>query len=215
MKDPVNLCLIFLCFCFFSCSEKPVTKTEVQQHQEVTAGVTEKIDSAVPAKNKNQIISELNSTLLKHLKNGEYPKISKYIHPEKGVRFSMYAHVSDRDKHFSRAEFEEFVSSPVKFTWGETDGEGRKVVLSLQDYLRTWVFKKDFADSRLSVNTFQGSGNSLNNLEEKYPEADFTENYIPGTKEYSGMDWNTLRFVFEKYGEDYYLVAIINDQWTV
>ena len=29
------------------------------------------------------------------------------------------------------------------------------------------------------------------------------------------MDWRTMRLVFEEYQGKYYLVAIVNDQWTI
>ena len=104
---------------------------------------------------------------------------------------------------------------PTKFTWGEKDGTGDLLVISLENYLQQWIFKRDFTQSQFYLNEFKGKGNSLNNLKKIYPEADFTENYIPGSEKYSGMDWNALRFVFEKFQDEYYLVAVINDEWTI
>jgi hypothetical protein len=33
--------------------------------------------------------------------------------------------------------------------------------------------------------------------------------------EYEGMDWRSLRLVFEKKNDIWYLVGIIHDQWTI
>ena len=165
---------------------------------------------------KEEILKDLNTEILSALKSKDYDRFSQFIHPEKGVRFSMYAYVQpEKDKHFSREDFNRYISLPTKFTWGEKDGTGDLLVISLENYLQQWVFKRDFTRAQFYLNEFKGKGNSLNNLKKIYPEADFTENYIPGSEKYSGMDWNSLRFVFEEFQGEYYLVAVINDEWTV
>ena len=103
----------------------------------------------------------------------------------------------------------------MKFTWGEKDGTGDLLVLSINDYIKQWVFKRDYLNSNYTLNTSEKMGNSINNLYDIYPGASFTENYIPGTAEYSDMNWNTLKLVFEKHQNTYYLVAVINDSWTI
>ncbi|MFP3597394.1 hypothetical protein [Chryseobacterium sp. SIMBA_029] len=55
----------------------------------------------------------------------------------------------------------------------------------------------------------------MNNLKEIYPKKDFTENYIKGTEKNGEMDWKTIRFVFDEFQGKYYLIAVINDQWTI
>ena len=197
----------------FACSQKP--EQHVSQKPEISNAKSDTVAVSATPKSAEDQPTALNAELLSLLKNRQYDELAKYIHPEKGVQFSMYAFVSDHDKKFSAEDFKKYLHSPVKFTWGETDGEGKKLVMPLKNYLQDWVFKRDFTKGKLSVNTFQGHGNSLNNLEEKFPGALFTENYIEGTEKYSGMDWYSLRFVFEQFNGKYYLVAIINDQWTI
>ena len=166
--------------------------------------------------NKEETLKNLNNEILSILKSKDYAKLAKHIHPEKGVEFSMYAYVNPKkDKHFTKEEFNKFVATNIKFTWGEKDGTGDLLILSIKDYLNQWVFKKDFTKGEFHFNTFKGTGNSLNNLKEIYPNNYFTENYIGGSEEYGGMDWNCLRFVFEELYGTYYLVSVINDQWTI
>ena len=166
--------------------------------------------------NRAQTLETLNNEVISTLKTKDFVKFSKYIHPEKGIRFSMYGYVQPKqDKHFTRGEFIKYVPTNIKFTWGEKDGTGDKLVLPIKDYLTKWVFKKDFKGAEYHENVFKGSGNSINNLKEIYPKADFTENYIPGSEEYGEMDWKSLRFVFEELYGTKYLVAVINDEWTV
>lgn len=161
-------------------------------------------------------INQMNQGIIKALGNGDYQKLAAYIHPERGVRFSMYAHVDTvKDKRFTRSEFVKFIPAKTKFTFGVKDGTGELYVTPLAAYIRNWVFKRDFSEAEWFYNRFRGAGNSLNNLTEMYPDAVFTENFIPGTGQYGGMDWNALRLVFECYHGTWYLVAVINDEWTV
>ena len=216
-KHVYLLALLFLTYC----SKESATQSE-----------TLKIDSTLMLQNnslkaansslengtltKEETLKLLNNEILSILKSKDYAKLANYIHPEKGVQFSMYAYVNPKtDKHFTKEEFNKYVATNIKFTWGEKDGTGDPLVLSIKEYLDEWVFAKDFRKSEFFLNSFKGGGNSLNNLKEIYRNNDYTENYTAGSEEYGGMDWNCLRFVFEELYGTYYLIAIINDEWTI
>ena len=160
-------------------------------------------------------VINLNREIISVLKNGDHKKLSSSIHPEKGIRFSMYSFISAKDKTFSKLEFEKYIDSDTKFTFGEKDGSGAVFTVSLNDYLEDWIFKKDFNKAKINYQSFEGKGNTLNNIKEKYPDAITVENYLAGTVEYSYMDWNSLILIFEKSGDQYFLVGIANNQWTV
>lgn len=161
------------------------------------------------------IYKNLNNELLLALKNKNFQKFAKHIHPEKGITFSMYAYLNpDRNKHFTKAEFLQYSTTSTKFTWGEKDGTGDLLQLSIQNYIEQWVFKKDFSKSEYAFDTVLKSGNSLNNLKEVFPQNHFTENYIAGSEQYAKMDWKILRFVYEEFEGEIYAVAVINDEWT-
>lgn len=146
-----------------------------------------------------------------------YAAIAPLIHPTRGVRFSMYAYVDPQtDKVFNRAQFEQYLkASRIKFTWGQKDGTGDIYITPLPNYLKVWVDGNKYKAIAPTLNTFQGYGNSLNNLTEIYPNANFVEFYYSGSEQYDGMDWRALRLVFEEYKGKRYLVAIVNDQWTI
>ena len=151
------------------------------------------------------------------LANKDFSRITNDIHPTRGVRFSMYAYVRpESDKVFSRGQFAQYLQqSNIQFTWGEKDGTGDLLVMPLPTYLDTWVDGKKFNNASINVNELKNNGNSINNLKETYPTSDVVEFYYKGTDEYDGMDWRVLRLVFDEYQGKRYLVAIINDQWTV
>ncbi|WP_372815950.1 hypothetical protein, partial [Psychrobacter sp.] len=147
----------------------------------------------------------------------DFSRITNDIHPTRGVRFSMYAYVRpESDKVFSRGQFAQYLQqSNIQFTWGEKDGTGDLLVTPLPTYLDTWVDGKKFNNAITNVNEFKDNGNSINNLKQVYQTSDVVEFYYKGTDEYDGMDWRVLRLVFDEYQGKRYLVAIINDQWTV
>lgn len=177
-----------------------------------------KSTTELPAKkadSEEKTAINLNKEIVNLLKNKQYDKLSTHIHPEKGIKFSMYSFVSDKDKSFSKSDFEKYLVADEKFTFGHKDGSGAIYIVTLKDYLKDWVFKKDFSTAKINYDNFDGKGNSLNNIKEKYPHSETVENYLAGTVEYSYMDWNSLIFIFEKIDNQYYLVAIANNQWTV
>lgn len=149
--------------------------------------------------------------------NQDFARITNDIHPTRGVRFSMYAYVRpETDKVFSREQFAQYLQqSKVRFTWGEKDGTGDLLVTPLPVYLETWIDARKFNNASISINEFQHSGNMINNLKKIYPNSEVVEFYHKGSEEYAGMDWRIMRLVFEGYQGKRYLVAIVNEQWTV
>ncbi|WP_308006775.1 hypothetical protein [uncultured Chryseobacterium sp.] len=176
-------------------------------------------DSSISSKakiTKDQALKKINEDIIQALKDKNFKKFAEFIHPEKGVRFSMYAFVNPKeDKKFSKADFIRYQPTRTLFTWGTMDGSGDLYRATIRDYLSDWVYSKDFATAQVSLNAFQGKGNSLNNVKEIYPNADFTENFMKGSEANSGMDWKCLRLIFEEFQGKYYLIGVVNDQWTI
>lgn len=198
------------------CTKENNSKSKLIESDPQSTNVQEDEITQQPVISDAELFKNLNSNLLLALKEKNFVKFGADIHPEKGITFSMYGHIDPKkDKHFSPEEFAKYLPTNIKFTWGEQDGTGDPLVLSIKDYLNKWVFRKDFAKGDYFFNSFKGTGNTLNNLNEIYPTSFFTENYLSGSEEYGGMDWKSLRFVFEELNGKYYLVAVINDEWTI
>lgn len=207
----------FIILTAIACKKNP--EKFVNDHADSSGRVTDSTKNANRTKatvSKQETLKKLNEAIIQSLKDKNYKSFAEYIHPEIGVRFSMYAFVNpEQDKKFSKTDFEKYQPSKTIFTWGMLDGSGDLYKATINDYLGKWVYSKDFATGQVSLNEFQGSGNSLNNLKKIYPNADFTENFLKGSEANSGMDWKCLRLVFEESQGKYYLVAVINDQWTI
>ncbi|WP_083927668.1 hypothetical protein [Niabella aurantiaca] len=169
--------------------------------------------------NKDSVLSATTKAILTLFKNKEYAKLDSFIHPLEGIRFSPYATIEPgSDKKFSREAFRELMTTNrnKKINWGTYDGSGNAIVLSPAEYFGKFVYDGNFlSPKRAGVNTVLGKGNSVNNLRSVYPGAEFTENYLGGTKKYGGMDWKSVRLVYKLENGRYYLIAIVHDQWTI
>ncbi|SDQ69413.1 hypothetical protein SAMN05421664_2201 [Chryseobacterium soldanellicola] len=197
------------------CTKEPSKNNDKKTDSTAQTNVKEPYPDQIKI-SKEESIKKANDDILNTLKNHDYKQFAQFIHPEKGVRFSMYAFVDPKeDKHFSKADFDKYQPTKTIFTWGTMDGSGDLYKATIDDYFTKWVYSKDFVTGQFSFNKFQGKGNSLNNLKEIYPKADFTENFIKGSQANAEMDWKCLRLVFEEFQGKYYLVGVINDQWTI
>src|SRR5690606_20678810 len=142
--------------------------------------------------------------------------LETYIHPELGLHFSPYAHVNTNEIVISKSAFSTTMNSSKKILWGQYDGTGDPIELSLRDYFAKFVYDVDFLNAeKVNINTSSSSGNIINNISTAYPGAVYVENYFSGfNPDYQGMDWRALRLVFKKQGNQYFLIGIVHDQWT-
>jgi len=177
-------------------------------------------DSIQLVHRKDSILLKTTQNILALLKAKNYTAFANYIHPVEGIRFSPYAYV-DTLNHlkFSRTAFitQAGKAENEMKVWGNFDGSGDPIKMTLNNYMKRFVYDVDFAKpEERSVNDFLGHGNSLNNLKEVYKNCNFTENYFSGfDKKYEGMDWKTLRLVFKERNKRFYLIGIIHDEWTI
>jgi len=166
--------------------------------------------------NKDSLLFSLSNQILVSIKNKDFHSFTKFMHPDSGTRFSPYAYITTSDKQLNRQDFLKAVNSGKLIDWGITAGNGDIMLLTVKDYFAKFVYDVDFIHAeKTSLNHFLGSGNSLNNLLEFYRNTEFTESYFSGfDKKYGGMDWRTLRLVYKKQQDEFYLVGIVHDEWT-
>lgn len=151
------------------------------------------------------------------IKNKDMPKLSTLIHPEKGVRFSPYSYVDlKHDLVFTSTQIKAIFSDTTKYNWGYFDGSGAPMRLTFAEYFKQFIYDQDFANAKqISYQQIIGQGNTINNNFEVYPNAIIVEYHFPGfNPKYEGMDWESLRLVFENKESLWYLIGIIHDQWT-
>lgn len=167
---------------------------------------------------KDSVLITRTQEILTAIKARDYPKLAAHFHPEEGVRFSPYGYIDTvRHVHFTSQDFIKQSGEEGTISWGSYDGTGKDIQMSMEAYFDKFVYEVDFLNAeQLSVNEVLAKGNSLINIQEVYPGADFTESYFSGFEEkYGGMDWRSLRLVFKYEGGRPWLVGIVHDQWTI
>ncbi|MGE5674382.1 MAG: hypothetical protein ACM3XM_10905 [Mycobacterium leprae] len=152
--------------------------------------------------------------------NKDMAKLSAMAHPEQGIRFSPYAHVragQNEDLLFTAAQIKGLMQEPKQYTWGVFDGSGAPIQLTFPLYYDRFIYDLKFAEApQISYNQPLGKGNTPDNAAEVYPNAIIVEYHFPQVDpQYQGMDWRSLRLVFQQSGRTWYLVGIIHAQWTI
>jgi hypothetical protein len=168
--------------------------------------------------NKDSLIFALTKQVLTSIKNRDFKKFASYIHPAFGVRFSPSAYIdTSTDIKLTSTQFINAVIKKTKINWGTYDPSGDTIFLTITDYFKEFVYDVNFLNAeKSSVNKIINEGNTLNNLNSIYHNCDFSESYFSGfEKKYGGMDWRSLRLVFKKYNNRYFLIGVIHDQWTI
>lgn len=177
--------------------------------------------SCMPKTVQTKQINDLNvaaKQVVEILKNKDLEKLAEFVHPIKGVRISPYSYVNiDNDIVFKSEDLKDKLSDEKVYNWGYYDGSGEPIDLTFNEYYDKFIYDEDFVNSeQFAVNELLKTGNSISNIEEVYPNAEFAEFHFSGfNSEYEGMDWVSLRLIFEKYNDGWMLVGIIHDQWTI
>jgi len=206
--------LIFL-LAFFSCNNSDQSAnsllTDIGENSEGAHNYAEKAIT-------DSVLLSMTQEVMTVIKGRDFKELSLYIHPSMGIRFSPYGYVDTvNHAHFSRLGFLQLEAEDEPTFWGSYDGTGKDIKLTLSEYFDKFVYEVDFLNAeQISVNEVLGAGNSLINILQAYPGSAFTESYFSGFEEkYAGMDWRSLRLVFQNFEDKFFLVAIVHDQWTI
>ncbi len=170
------------------------------------------------SKTEREIVQAKSDEILHALKNNDMSKLSAFVHPDKGLRFTPYAYIdTKKDITIKADESNNLADETTKRTWGAYDGTGDPIIMTFKEYNLKFVYDKDFLTApQIIYNQVMERGNSLNNIKEAYPGGVFIEYHFPGFEaRYEGMDWESLKLVFEKKADTWYLTGIIHEQWTI
>jgi len=176
----------------------------------------ESIRKLSPSKVKKLIEKRAREVVLA-LKNKDSAKLSSFAHPVLGIRFSPYAYVDETEIVLTASQLKDVFLDSRKYLWGSYDGSGDPITLTFAKYYQRFIYDKDFINAeKIKYNEITESGNTLNNCFEFYPNGIVVEFHFSGfDPKYEGMDWRSLRLVFEGKDNIWYLIGIISDRWTI
>ena len=175
-------------------------------------------EDTIPAELAKKIIQAQADKVIYALSTKDTAALANFTHPVKGVRFTPYTHVSPgQDIVFNQEALKSFFTDQKTYLWGYFDGTGEEIKLTPSQYYDRFIYEKNYITAeKVGYNEVLSTGNMLENQFEVYEDAIIVEYYFPGfNPDYAGMDWRSLRLVFEPYENDWKLVGIINNQWTV
>ncbi len=171
------------------------------------------------AAEKKAVMRQANLAL-RALADRNFAALAEMAGPE-GVRFSPYAYVvPESDRILTADELRGAWTDRSTYVWGSYDGSGRPIKLDFRGYYAKFLYNLPYtAPNRIGYDQVIRSGNVPNNLDEVYPQSKFVEFYVKGgrsgAKNVGGMDWGSLRFVFQPIDGAWKLVGIVGDRWTV
>ena len=202
------ICIVFI---ISSCGNTKQEKEAVQDT--VTPLPIPKSDPLV----EQDSIKAIGEQILISLKENDFAELRKYF-SEEGVLFSPYGYIDiATSKKLTPDDFLTAVNKKWVLTWGNYDGAGDPIKLTVTDYLKKFVYNADYVNAEaIGFDEVMKQGNSVNNLKEIYPNRHFIDYHFSGfDQKLKGMDWTSLRLVIEKQNGEYFLVAVIHDQWTI
>ena len=162
-------------------------------------------------------LEEAAQVVINALAEKDLETVAEFVHPQMGVRFSPYTYVEDHHQVFLPEELPGLFEDDRTYLWGYFDGTGDPIELTFADYYEAFIYSVDFANPEsMAVNEELGWSSMINNIADFYPGSSFVEYHFSGFEEdYGGMDWASLRLVFVEENGTWFLVGIVNDQWTI
>lgn len=149
------------------------------------------------------------------LRAGDMTTFSTYVHPA-GVRFVPNTIISAENPVWSPADVIGLPANPTVYAWGSDFARGDTIMLTFADYYPRYVWSADFffADA-IGYNTNLVTGGLIDNSGDIYPGRQFVEYHFDGfDPQYTGLDYRTLRLVLLPHTDEWYVVAVVNNEWT-
>jgi hypothetical protein len=202
--------LLFLGLMAGACSQTPSRTSPSPDAPPASPGPATIADtSALPA---------LADSLIGLIAQQRWDTLARFVHPELGLRFSPYGYVDSSDVVFAPANVASLDALQEPRTWGRYDGSGKPIRMSFADYYARFVYDRPYREARQgAVNEQVGTGNTINNIPAFFgTKAAFVEYHVPGSEQYSGMDWRSLRLVFlpDEDGR-WRLAGLVHGEWTI
>lgn len=219
--------LLILIMVFTGCSQKPIIENPpndvIKEKDEKIADLEKRIkdlEENLESNNPNTPSNLISTAIdvMELLKNKDMNSLSQYVHPTSGVRFTPYFNVNTQtDQVFTSSQVVGLMQSNQIYNWGVYDGSGEPIDLNFSDYYDKFIYDQDFLNPELIGNNFViGKGNTEDNIAVAYPNGQFVEfHFTQFDPQYEGIDWESLRLVFEQYNNTWCLVGIIHGQWTI
>jgi hypothetical protein len=176
-----------------------------------------KNDSTEAPVSVEDLLLQKSDKVFLNLNELNWSNLSKEIHPKKGLTFSFYADLGSPHSNeitFTKNEVENLSSDDEVYTWGY-DFSDKPFDFTVNEYVKNGLFRNHAGKKgNYSKVTYHASsvdsGGIVNTIPEYYPNAKYVEYYSPS----EDVNWQALRFVYEKVEKEWYLFAIVRDVYS-
>lgn len=212
------LLAISFALCFCACADREPTVSDAATPPNSERRFPHNENSEILGSlEAHERLGDLPQRILHLIAARDFSALASFVHPVKGLRCSPYAFVDAESDVVLQAD--ELLAESVRDTprlWGRFDGTGEPIELDIEEYFTRFVYDADFYNAaQIGYDMDLGSGNTINNAREFYPQARIVEYHFPGfDKNLGGLDWRSLRLVFEQHESRWFLVGLIHDLWT-
>lgn len=152
------------------------------------------------------------------LQRQDWNTLAAYVHPDLGVTFTPYSTVDpESDLTFTADQIKNLAQDETVYTWGFEDGRGDPIQMTILRYFERYVYNKNYTQApEIGVDRIITGGNALENLADAYPGCRFVDFSFPSADPVNdGMDWSSLKLVFQPGEERWYLVGVVHGEWTI
>ena len=114
-------------------------------------------------------------------------------------------------------QIKNLAQNQIVYTWVFEDGRGDPIQMTVMQYFERYVYNRDYTQApEIGVDRIMTGGNALENLAEAYPGCRFVDFSFPSADPVNdGMDWSSLKLVFQPAETRWYLVGVVHGEWTI
>ena len=149
------------------------------------------------------------------IKEGDYVRLAEWVHPGKGI-FLVPSSLINTAHHlnFSAEAVRRFRTDNTLYLWGTTKAEGAPIKLKASGFFPQYLYDLNYAAAPvIGINRMVDEKRALENINEAFPQACYVElNYPSASDSQQGDKWESLILVFEEYGGERKLVALIHGE---
>lgn len=175
-------------------------------------------EMVIPPSRSILSLAETNK-IISALKNQDLDLFADFVSPTKGVRVSRDSYIDlGTDVVLTQSLIRNANANRALWMWGYSDGKGDPIQDSIYNYITNRIYNHDYinADEILTNELPNRSTNTDFNIKQVYPDADIVEYHFESTMdEHNPISWSSLYLVLENAGGQYYLIGIVNGNWTI
>lgn len=186
------------------------TLQERREPMLISAGDTSQFNSEA----SNASLLNEATGVLELLRTEDYSSLSGKVDPEEGITFTAYSTVNfSSDLHFTQEEFKAALNSSGEYIWGVDQASGDPLRMTASEYLSDFLWDTDYSaapEIGIDLVIFQGSAQEENVIE-AYPDCRVVDFSVP-SQTAEGAGFYSLKLVFHRTGEEWYLRGIVHSK---